>query len=258
MRVTVGMLCDLLNTFAPFDTAMDTDNVGLLVGRAQQEVRTVLVALDVTPGVIEEAKSLGAQLIVSHHPLMRSPCRDLIEEDREGVLLAGLIRAGLSLIAAHTNFDKAAGGVSDALVAALGLPGEKQAGESGLTRTVTLAEPLPLEALAQLAETKLGDSVRRIALPGDNEPVRRLMVCGGGGGGFWQDALDMGADCYLTGECKHHISLEAVQRGVRVLECGHFATEYPGAAALCEALQRAADRVQYSVQIVLSSCAPYA
>jgi len=252
------MIRDLIDGFAPFDTALESDNVGLLVGRAQQEVRTVLVALDVTPGVIQEARDLDAQLIVSHHPLMRSPRRDLIEEDREGALLAGLIRAELSLIAAHTNFDKAAGGVSDALLATLGLFGEKQEGESGLTRTVTLDEPLTVDVLARLTEAKLGDAVRRITLPGDDRPVRKLTVCGGSGGDFWQDALKAGADCFLTGEGKHHIALEAVQRGLRMLEAGHAATERPGAAALCEALQRAADAVQYSVQIVLSSRAPYA
>jgi len=252
------MIRDLIDGFAPFDTALESDNVGLLVGRARQEISAVLVALDVTPGVIQEAKGLGAQLIVSHHPLMRSPRRELIEEDREDVLLAGLIRAELSLIAAHTNFDKAAGGVSDALLDALGLSFKKQEGESGLTRTATLPEPLSLDALARQAEVKLGDAVRRFVLPGDAAPVQKLTVCGGSGGDFWQDALQAGADCFLTGECRHHIALEAVQRGLRVLECGHAATERPGAAALCEALQRAADAVQYSVQILLSSCAPYA
>jgi len=250
------MMRGLIDGFAPFDIAEDFDNVGLLVGRAAQEVHTALVALDVTPGVIEEAKRQGAQLIVTHHPLLFAPRRDLREEDREGALLAALVRAELSLIAAHTNFDKAAGGVNDALLAAIGLPeGE---GEGGLTRTVDLPEPMALGELARRVEARLGDAVRRFALPGDDAPVRRLTVSSGAGGDSWAQALADGADCFLTGECRHHFALEAVQRGLRVLEAGHAATERPGAAALCEALQSAADAVQYPVRIVLSSCAPYA
>jgi len=263
MQVTVGMMRDLVNGFAPFDTAEDFDNVGLLVGRAQQEVRTALVALDVTPGVIEEAKRQGAQLIVTHHPLLFAPRRDLREEDREGMLLAALIRAELSLIAAHTNFDKAAGGVNDALLAAVGLPdptlpGPITEGEGGLIRTVDLPEPMALGELARQVEARLGDAVRRFALPGADGPVRRLAVCAGSGGDRWPEALAAGADCFLTGECKLHHAMEAVQQGLRVLEAGHAATEGPGAAALCEALQSAADAVQYPVRIVLSTCAPYA
>lgn len=259
MRVTVGMLYGLINDFAPFDTAEGYDNVGLLVGRAEQEAHTVLVALDVTPGVIEEAKRLDAQLILTHHPLLFAPRRDLREEDREGMLLAALIRAELSMIAAHTNFDKATGGINDALLTALGLCGPTdQEGEGGLTRTATLSEPMPLEQLTRRIEERLGDAVRRFALSGDGAPIRRLTVCSGAGGDCWPEALRAGADCFLTGECKLHHGLEAVQRGLRVLEAGHAATERPGVAALCEALQSAAYEVQYPVRIVLSSCAPYA
>ena len=253
MRVTVGMIRGLIDGFAPFDTAEDFDNVGLLVGWAKQEVHTVLVALDVTSSVIEEAKQQNAQLIVAHHPLLFSPRRDLCEEDREGALLTALIRARLSLIAAHTNFDKAAGGVNDALLATLGL-----VGEGDLIRTATLPDPTMLDALTQQVEERLGDVVRRFVLPGDHEPVRRLSVCAGAGGDYWPEALAAGADCFLTGECKLHHALEAVHKGLRVLEAGHAATERPGVAALREALQSAADAVQYPVRIVLASCAPYA
>ncbi len=255
MRVTVAMMRDLIDGFAPFDTAESFDNVGLLVGRADQEVRTALVAMDVTPQVIAEAKREGAQLLVTHHPLLFSPRRDLREDDREGELLAALIRAELSLIAAHTNFDKAPGGINDALLVALGLPtGEGE----GLTRTVALPESMMLEQLAERVTAKLGDVVRRFTVQGDASPVRRLTLCAGGGGDFWQDSLRAGADCFLTGECKLHHALEAVQRGVRVLEAGHEATERPGVAAMCQALQNSVNAVQYPVRIVLSSCAPYA
>ncbi len=255
MKTTVGMLRDLIDGFAPFDTAESYDNVGLLVGRADRAADTVLVAMDATEGVIAEAKSIGAQLLVTHHPLLFSPRRDLREEDREGRLLAELARADLSLIAAHTNFDKAPGGINDALLAALGFPGE---GGEGITRTVALPEPLPLQALAARVQAALGDVVRCFGVPGWEEPVRRLTVCGGAGSDYWEEALPAGADCFLTGECKLHHALAATQAGVHALSAGHFATEWPGVTALHKTLQSAANAVQYPVRVVLSSCAPFA
>jgi dinuclear metal center YbgI/SA1388 family protein len=257
MPVTARKIMELVNGFAPFDTAEDYDNVGLLVGKTIQEVDTVLVALDATPGVIAEARALDAQLLLTHHPLPFATRRDLLEADREGVLLAELARARLSLIAAHTNFDRAAGGVNDALIAALSLP----AGEGeGFTRTAALPEPLPVRELAQRVEAALGDVVRRFDAgdPAGDRLIRRLTVCGGGGGDFWAAAIDHGAECFLTGECKLHNAMEAVQCGLCVLEAGHAATERPGVRALRDALQTAADAVQYSIRVILSARAPYA
>ncbi|MCL1900431.1 MAG: Nif3-like dinuclear metal center hexameric protein, partial [Promicromonosporaceae bacterium] len=129
----------------------------------EQEVSAALVALDVTPGVIEEAKELGAQLIVTHHPLLFSPRRDLREEDREGRLLAALIRAKLSLLAAHTNFDKAPGGVNDALLAALGLA-EKPPGEPLDPETAAYLLCSPLGGLDALDLRRLRRALRTAEL----------------------------------------------------------------------------------------------
>ena len=96
---------------APFGTQMESDNSGLLVGSAAGEVNTVLLALDLTQPVIDEAVSLGAQLIITHHPLMFTPVRSLTEDDYEGRLIRRLIRENISFIAAHTNLDQAPGGM---------------------------------------------------------------------------------------------------------------------------------------------------
>lgn len=255
MRVTVGMMRDLVAQLAPWELAEPWDNVGLLIGHPDREVDTVLVAMDATPAVLAEAREEGAQLLITHHPLLFSKRRDLCEEDREGTMTAEVIRANLSLIAAHTNWDKASGGVNDALLRALALPaGEGQ----GMIRTVTLPEPLGLSVLSEAVRATLGDGVRCFCLPDDEEPVRRLAVCGGAGGEFWREALQSGADCLLTGECKHHEALEAAHFGLRVLAAGHYATEQPGVLALCRGLQTASYALQYSVRIVASIYPPFA
>ncbi len=250
--MTVRDVCQWVDALAPASLAEPWDNVGLQVGHPDRPVRTVLVALDVTPGVIAEAVTLGAELLVTHHPLLFAPRRDLCEMDREGALLGAMIRANLSLIVAHTNWDKAAGGVCDALLERLGL-GAALPREPALTRTVTVESPLSLEALAQRSESALGDVVRRFAAP-QGRPIRRLTVCGGAGSDFWQQALAEEADCFLTGECKHHHALEAIQAGIHVLAAGHHATELPGVLALCRGLQNAANAVQCSVHIIASNC----
>ena len=110
----------MVNGIAPFELAEEWDNVGLLFGHADAEVSRVLVALDLTQGVLDEAKALGAQLIVTHHPIMFSARKRVTDEDREGRLMLGMAEAGIAHIAAHTNLDAAPGGVNDTLMAAMG------------------------------------------------------------------------------------------------------------------------------------------
>ena len=119
--MTVQSFYELLDRIAPFDTQADFDNSGLLVGSPRQEVHTVLLCLDVTENVIDEAVRLDAELIISHHPLMFSPRRRLTDEDYEGRLLRRLVREDISLIAAHTCLDQAPGGINDTLAELCGL-----------------------------------------------------------------------------------------------------------------------------------------
>ena len=113
--LTVQRVYELIDALAPFDTQADFDNSGLLVGNPQAEVTGIHLALDVTDRVIDDALAAGANLIVTHHPLMFSARKRLTEADYEGHLLIRLIANGLSLIAAHTNLDQASGGMNDTL-----------------------------------------------------------------------------------------------------------------------------------------------
>ena len=118
---TAGEIEAALYELAPRALAAEWDNVGLLAGRADREVRKILVSLDITEAVAEEAERMGADLIVSHHPLIFHPAKSVTDRDPAGRLLLRLIGAGLSAVCMHTNLDAAFGGVNDALAAALGL-----------------------------------------------------------------------------------------------------------------------------------------
>ena len=165
--LTVQRVYELIDALAPFDTQADFDNSGLLVGNPQAEVTGIHLALDVTDRVIDDALAAGANLIVTHHPLMFSARKRLTEADYEGHLLIRLIANGLSLIAAHTNFDQAPGGMNDTLAGLLGL---KNIVGEGFLRVGDLSAPMTAEAFADFATRQLGDAVRR-------RRVRRVGGC---------------------------------------------------------------------------------
>ena len=243
---------ELVGGIAPFELAEEWDNVGLLFGHAQAEVERILVALDLTQGVLDEAKALGAQMIVTHHPIMFSARKRVTDEDREGRLMLGMAEAGIAHIAAHTNLDAAPGGVNDTLMAAMGAA--NIVGE-GCVRAGDLPEGTTLGALAARAERRLRGPVR--VYGAKDTPVHRLGCCSGAGGSEIAEAKALGADCFITGEVRHHEALDAVDGGMCVLEAGHFETENPVCEVLAQALQKAADALQYKVTVFCSKGNPF-
>ena len=250
--MNVQTVYNLIQTVAPFDTQMEYDNSGLLVGSPNQEVTSILFALDVTEPVIDEAAALGAELIVTHHPLMFSAIRSLTDETYEGRLIRRLTRENISLISAHTNLDQAAGGINDTLAALCGLV--EISGE-GFFRSGFLPEPMTVRDFADLLETNLETTVRIMAP--DDRIIRRVGLCSGSGGDEWIQARESGCDAFVSGEIKHHFALAMADAGIAALECGHFATEEPGLAALAEALQNSLNHVECNVRVFVSAVSAY-
>ena len=244
MPVTVGQMLDLLNQIAPPELAEAWDNVGLLSGHPDNPVDRVLCALDLTEAVIEEAAMLGAQLIVTHHPILFRGRKNLREDDPEGRMLCKMVLAGISHIAMHTNYDNACPGVNDALAATLELHDVERVDRAlrlGVTEHRTFGE------FADYAEKALGGPIRRFGRP--EMPVMKVAVLGGSGGDYLPMAVDAGCDVFVTGEISYHKALDAAQDGICVLEAGHAATERPGILALSAALQKAVDAVQYDIRV---------
>ena len=250
--LTVQQVYDFINERAPFETQLAFDNSGLLVGHPDNEVTGVHFALDVTNHVIDEAIANGANLIVTHHPMMFSAIKRLVETGHEARLLCRLIRAGISLISAHTNLDQAPGGCNDVLAQTIGLTDIE--GE-GFVRVGALPHPMTAVELAAHIGEKLGDVVRVMGDPA--AVITKVGMCSGSGADEWLAAAAMGAQAFLTGEVKHHIALEAADAGVVMLEAGHHATEEPGIFALAKALQMSKLGVQYNVRVSLSSAKAY-
>ena len=250
--MTIQNIADLLDQVAPFGTQDSYDNSGFLVGDRNEEVKGILFALDVTMDVIDEALSLGANLIVTHHPLMFSPIRQVTADTFEGRLIMRLIREGIGLIACHTCLDQAPGGINDALAeccALLDVEGE------GYVRAGNLPEPMAAGELKEYLAAALDTTVRLMGDP--DRTVSRIGLCSGAGSGEWEKARELGAEAFLSGEIKHHHALAMAEAGIPCFECGHFATEQPGIFALADALQSALNQVEYKLGIYHSAAGAY-
>ncbi|GAB3452620.1 Nif3-like dinuclear metal center hexameric protein [Streptomonospora sediminis] len=231
--------------------AASWDAVGLVCGDPDQPVRRVLFAVDPVAGVVEEALEWGADLIITHHPLLLRGVTGVAATTPKGRLIHRLISAGTALYTAHTNADTAAPGVSDALAAAVGLPGPltpldpdpaDPAGRRGIGRIGALAEPVPLRRFAERAAAGLPRTAGGIRVSGDPErPVQRVAVSGGAGDSLLDRARAAGVDVYLTSDLRHHPASEFAEHGgTALVDTAHWASEWPwlsdGAARLVSAL----------------------
>ena len=220
---TVGEIKELLKEKAPLEKKMDFDNVGLLVGRPGYPVTRILVALDITDEVIDEAASMGAELIVSHHPLFFS-IESITDETPEGARACKLIRCGISAICMHTNLDAAQGGVNDALMEKLGgrVTGTLDP-DTGIGRIGEIAAPMALSDFLPFVKDALRANGLRYYDAG--RPVKKLAVCGGSGGGDIPLAAAAGCDTFVTADVKYHQFQQAKDLGLNLIDGDHFCTE---------------------------------
>ena len=236
---TVREIENCLCAFAPKELAVEWDNVGLLLGDPDQEVRRVLVALDITHAVAEEAAARDCQLICSHHPLMNChwlPVQTVRNDTPQGRLLIRLIRSGISCICMHTNLDKAPGGVNDCLTAALGLENPQVLpGTDNFCRMGTLPEPLPLQQFARNVSAALHCNGVRYADGG--KAVFRVGTGGGACGEYADAAFAAGCDTFVTADLKYHGFLDAAAMGLNLIDAGHFPTENPVCVKIAEILR---------------------
>lgn len=250
-----------LERLYPTGTAQSWDRVGLVTGSPDQVVRRIHLAVDPTLPVIGEARAAGADLLITHHPLLLRGVHSLATTSAKGASVNALIRSGIALYCAHTNADVAEYGVGHALAAAVGLqdtqPLQVVEGRE-LGRVGDLPEPMTLGALAshlagQLPRTSVG--LRVAGFP--QGVVRRVAVLAGAGDSAFDAVRESGADVYVTADLRHHPALEARQEaklnGGRpyLIDAGHFATEWVWLPKLAERItQEFGDAVQVHVSTV--------
>lgn len=209
---------EYIDGFAPFETAMSFDNAGLLIGDPDKTSEKVIVALDVTSDVIEEAVQKNASVIVTHHPVIFHPLKHVSSDS----LTYKLIQNNIAVISAHTNLDICVGGVNDTLAAAIGLTITEHTNEDCFL-TAELDKEISFTAFAENIKTKL--RCKGLRFTSRNGNIKKVSVACGAGGGSVYSAVKAKADALITGEIKHHEILFARENNLAVYDLGHFRSE---------------------------------
>lgn len=217
----------------------DWDNCGLQYGSSNQNVKGILITLDVTEEVLEYAISSGSNLIVSHHPLIFKGIKDLSLSTHQGRMAYKIIKNDIGIYCAHTSLDLAPGGVSDVLAEKLGITNTRplrihekspQYKSIGYGR-VGHIDPLKLEELCILVKDRLGVEVLKV-YGESNDPISKLAVCGGSGADLIEDAAILKAQAYITGDIKYHDAQLAKELGIVLIDATHYYTEKPALYAI--------------------------
>lgn len=221
-----------IEKFAPEFLKEDFDNVGLMVGDREKVVKRVLLALDCTKKVIDEAVELDVDLIITHHPLLFKRPKSITKGDLIGDKVISLIKEDIALYSCHTNLDSAKNGINETIVEMLGFNSEKiiepnkneNYKECGLGRIVKLEKESNLSDIVELVKSKLNIENMRVVKGTDR--IKKIAIINGSGQDFFYGAKSLGADCIITGDTTYHFASDFKEMGISIIDPGHFSTEY--------------------------------
>ncbi|MFA7636224.1 MAG: Nif3-like dinuclear metal center hexameric protein [Monoglobales bacterium] len=225
--VLLKEVAEILEKSYPLSYACSWDNVGLIIGNRDKTVNKVLVALDFDIEVAKEAKKAGAQLIITHHPILFSPVNKINSDTPEGRSILFLIENGIALYSAHTNLDCAPGGINDFLVELYGFKNMRHTDVEpdktyGLGRISDLERPMTLKELSLHIAKKLNLSYINY-IGRDDAIIKTAFTCSGSGASLISPEKD--ADVFITGDIKYSGARDFHQQGLNVIYVGHFETE---------------------------------
>lgn len=233
---TVKDILSYLFTLAPEHYKMSWDNIGLMCGHSDSPVSGILVALDASLPVAEEAARRGCELVVVHHPLIFTETSAVSDESITGLRLLSYLEKHISVISMHTNLDCAPGGVNDVLAQRLGLR-DVQVLEDGEMAHLVRYGAVPKQSLAQF----LPFVKQQLHCPGlryadGGRPVCRVAVGGGSCGEYFPQLRKLGCDTFVTADVSYHRFADASELGMNLIDAGHFETENPVVQMLCDKL----------------------
>lgn len=237
--------CEMMERIAPHALAMEGDRIGLLIGTDREEIRKVLVALDLTVQVAEEAVNGGFDLVLTHHPIFWQPVTCIDPDRFETAAAYRLIRNGIGMYAAHTNLDATVGGVNDSLAEELCLHHVRPLPPDNLGRIGELPHEMSFGDFVSHCEKTLHAKAHVVGYPLD--PVYTVALIGGAGGEDIEAVKQATCDVFVTGEMKHHQALEAAYLGLHCCILGHYETENIVLKPLISRLQKENSDVQYSL-----------
>lgn len=239
----IDKLINIMETIAPPHLKESYDNVGLMVGDREADVTKILVALDCTLEVVEEARELGAELILSHHPLLFRKPSTITTDTLLGKKIIELIKNDIALYSSHTNWDSVKDGINDEFVAYLGFgEGEIMAknpveSTAGIGRMVKLDKEMTLSQVMETVKEKL--QLTSIRFAGDlNKTIKSIAFINGSGQDFMDMAVKRGADLIITGDTTYHFVSDYSEMGLCIMDVGHFNSEWPIVVKLSEEIKK--------------------
>lgn len=257
---TVQNILDYLETIAPANMKMDWDNVGLLCGSPDQKVSKILIALDPFESICREAAEIGADLLVTHHPLIFQGQKAITDQTGVGKSILHLIRNNISAVNAHTNLDCAPGGVNDVLAEKLGLNNIQVVTPAGITENgkpwgllrCGTVDSQPLSVFLSLIKEQLGCEGLRYVDSG--KIVNKVAVGGGSCGDCIAEAVVAGCDTFVTADIKYNQFWDAKDLGINLIDAGHFYTENPVIPVIAQKLQEAFPEITVKISETHTDC----
>ena len=226
MEYKVKDVTKVIEDFAPLSIQEGWDNSGLCIGSPEAPVTSVLLGLDCTPELVDEAIECGADMIVTHHPLIFSGLKKISPEDQVGEAVIKAIKAGISIYAAHTSADKVIAGVSGAMAARLGLQNvsilDEDGEGTGLGVVGDLPQPLSAADAVALVKERFSLKAMRTSRPVQGK-ISRVAMCGGSGGSLIKAAAASGAQLYISGDISYHNFF--TREGFMIMDIGHYESE---------------------------------
>ena len=254
--VIVQDIIDLMEKLSPTALKMEWDSVGLHCGSRKAEVKKVLISLDPFEHVCKEAADWGADLLLTHHPLLFHALPTVTDESSIARSVMILVKNNISHFCAHTNLDAAEGGVNDVLAEVLGLENAAPFAEDlwGVMRAGEVREQSLQEFLAFVKE-KLHTPGLRYCDTGKS--VHKVAVGGGGCAGGWYEALKAGCDTFVTSDPKYNEYWDAYDQGLNMIDAGHFYTENPVCYVLAAKLREAFPALEVKIAESHTDCLKY-
>ncbi|MGH4050969.1 MAG: Nif3-like dinuclear metal center hexameric protein [Clostridium sp.] len=235
MFLKVKDIEDIMEDYAPEFLKEDYDNVGLMVGDKEAIVTKILIALDCTMDIIDEAKEKGCNFILNHHPLLFIKPKTITMNTLVGEKIINLIKNDINVYASHTNLDSTKGGINDIATEILGFDkytiiepvGNCNNGipHFGLGRLVMLDEPISLDVLCDNVKKAYNTKYIRYVGKGD-DLIKTIAIINGSGEDFFEKSIEMGANCIITGDTKYHAACNLLEEKVAIIDAGHFASEW--------------------------------
>lgn len=264
MPPTVLDILNIIEEIAPANLAESWDNVGLMIGNPSDQVQSILLGLDPTLSLLDEAALLGSNLLITHHPAIFHPLKSVHLGQPEGRFLDQAITSKINVISCHTNLDSAPQGVNDFLASQLGLKDIRHLGERGNNdlgtgpgRTGVFQDPVSPDNFIKLLKAVCNPPWILSAGPKPDK-IKRVAVCGGSCSELAELALQSGAQVFITSEVKHSIARWAEEAGLWIIDAGHFATENPAMSHLAQLLSRKADQqfTDLNIQVTKRQASP--